>query len=280
MTECIVCNSTESSSLYHQIVRCNNCNHIYADVDMSNEALRSLYSKDYFEGNEYSNYFADKEALSRNFRLRLKRLRKYLDPVRHKHLLEIGSAFGFFLEAARNDFETVLGMDISEDAIRYVNEELHLDALCQDFLDHNFGDQTFDVVCLWDTIEHLVSPERYIRRISTLTKTGALLAFTTGDISSLNARLRKGKWRLIHPPTHMHYFSRATLQKLLEDSGFRIVYSSYCGFYRSLNNVLYNILVLRKGSQKTYDVFTKTKLTNLHFYSNLYDILYVIAKKI
>jgi 2-polyprenyl-3-methyl-5-hydroxy-6-metoxy-1,4-benzoquinol methylase len=280
MNECIVCNSTDSSSLYQEILQCKVCNHVYANVQISEEGLRSIYSKDYFEGTEYSNYLADKEALYKNFQMRLKQLRNYMDPARHRHLLEIGSAFGLFLEIAQNDFETVMGVDISEDATRYVNEQLHLTAINQEFLQYNFVDRTFDVVCLWDTIEHLISPERYLQKISSLTKAGAILALTTGDISSLNARMRKGKWRLIHPPTHVHYFSRATLKKLLENSGFQIVYSRYCGFYRSLNNVLYNILVLKKGGRKVYNVLQKTKLTNLRFYSNLYDILYVIGRRI
>ena len=49
----------------------------------------------------------------------------------------------------------------------------------------------------------------------------APLALTTGDIGSVNARLRGHKWRMIHPPTHLHYFSAETMKALLDRHGFR-----------------------------------------------------------
>ncbi len=44
--------------------------------------------------------------------LRLEVLGRFLDPARHRHLLEIGSAFGFFLKVARERFDTVRGFDL------------------------------------------------------------------------------------------------------------------------------------------------------------------------
>ena len=60
---------------------------------------------------------------------------------------------------------------------------------------------------MWDTIEHLKRPDLFVQKAAADLRPGGLIALTTGDIGSLNARLRGARWRMIHPPTHLHYFS-------------------------------------------------------------------------
>jgi len=132
---------------------------------------------------------------------------------------------------------------------------------------------------MWDTIEHLRAPNLYVEKIAQHTDQGALLAVTTADVASLNARVRGARWRMIHPPTHLHYFSSATLARLLERHGFEVIYNRYCGFYRSLGNVAYNILVLRQQKPGLFKQLERTGLTKFGFYLNLYDIMYVIARR-
>jgi hypothetical protein len=132
---------------------------------------------------------------------------------------------------------------------------------------------------MWDTIEHLRSPQLYVEKLSKHMEAGAVIAITTGDIESLNSRLRKEKWRLVHPPTHAHYFSKASMAAMLDNYGFEVVYNRYCGFYRNVESAAHNILVLRQGRQKLFDVLQRSRLVNFDLYSNLYDIMYVIARK-
>ena len=110
-------------------------------------------------------------------------------------------------------------------------------------------------------------------------KKGGLIAIITGDIDSIVAKIRGKNWRLIHPPTHVQYFSKNTLKKLLENEGFEIVYFDYPGFYRSFDNIIYNIFVLRLKLVWIYKFFKFLKITNLHIYSNTFDICYIIGKK-
>lgn len=280
MNKCIVCESSSNTTLYEGILKCKDCGYVYADLDFSDEEFSRLYDKKYFFGEEYSNYVADKKVHQKNFRLRWKVLRKFLDSCRHRNLLEIGSAYGFFLDQVRNEFATVQGIDIAQDGARYARETLNLDVLCGDFLTSDFGDRSFDVVCMWDTIEHLPQPQLFLQKIKKVTQPGALLAITTGDIDSANARAMKRKWRLIHPPTHAHYFSRKTLSELLRRNHFEVLYSRYCGFYRSIDNIAYNILVLRRHNRRLYDLIGKSGTLRLCVYLNLYDIRYVIARRI
>jgi 2-polyprenyl-3-methyl-5-hydroxy-6-metoxy-1,4-benzoquinol methylase len=278
MTHCVVCGSAARTPLYTGIVRCSSCGHVYADLQLSDEEMLELYRKNYFFGEEYSDYLRDKSILQKNFRARMQVLKRFLGKD-HKSLLEIGSAYGFFLEVAKPAFERVLGIDITEDGCHYASQTLGMPVVQDDFLAHDFGNERFDVMTMWDTIEHLREPNLYLEKLATMMPTGGLLTFTTGDIDGWNARLRKEHWRMIHPPTHVHYFSRRTLAQMLERYGFETVYSKHCGFYRSLDMVAYMILVLRQGNQKLYDALAATGLTKFDFYLNMYDIMYVIARK-
>jgi SAM-dependent methyltransferase len=279
MGKCAVCGSSSSKPFYAGILKCPDCGYVFADLHLSDKDFFELYRRDYFFGDEYSDYVAEKKALQKNFELRLKVLRDFIDPSRHKKLLEVGSAYGFFLEVAKNHFESVQGIDITEDGVRYSRESLNLDVIHADLLQHDFGKQTFDLVCMWDTIEHLREPGLYLARIAALMEKGSLIAITTGDIGSVNAWLKKDKWRLIHPPTHAHYFSRKTLGRMLDDLGFEVIYKRHCGFYRSVGNVAYNIFVSRKKWGWIYNLMLRSGLTSLDFYLNLYDIMYVVARK-
>jgi SAM-dependent methyltransferase len=279
MTNCIICNHSKSSPLYQGILQCQDCGYIYANAQISDDELLKLYKRDYFFGDEYSDYLADRRVLEKNFQKRLSVLRRYIQPEVHRNLLEIGCAYGFFLNLVKNSFSSCQGIDLNKDGTDYARDVLKLEAFQGDFLKHDYGTEIFDVVCLWDTIEHLREPHLYLEKISSHTKKGSLVAITTGDIDSFNARARKQNWRLIHPPTHLHYFSKKTIEKLLQKNGFEVVYSKHCGFYRSLENILYNIFVLRKRGKPFYNLTKKVGLNSLDFYLNMFDIMYVIARK-
>jgi SAM-dependent methyltransferase len=277
---CIVCRRGGASApLYPGILKCGACGYVYADMRLTDEELFELYNEQFFTGAEFSDYAADERFFRRNFQLRLRALKPFLDPTRHRRLLEIGSAYGFFLAEVRPHFAHVEGIDITDAGVRAARERFGLDVVQADFLAHDYGARKFDVVCLWDTIEHLRAPHEYVEKIARLTEPGALLCITTADADSFNARLRGRQWRMIHPPTHLHYFSTATLARLLDNYGFEVVYNRYCGFYRSLGNVAYNILVLRQQRPRLYRLLERTGLTKFGFYLNLYDIMYVIARR-
>ncbi len=187
-----------------------------------------------------------RKLFKKNFKSRLDVLQRFLNPFSYRKLLEIGCAYGFFLEIAKDFFDTVRGIDIAQDGVKYAHEQLKLDVIYGDFLKYNFGTERFNVVCMWDTIEHLPSPHLYIEKISKNLETGGLFALTTPDLGSLNARIKKRRWRFLKPPEHLHFFTMSSLTTLLRKYRFEIIYNSHPGVYLSLDNVIYKLLVLRK----------------------------------
>src|SRR5262245_18365609 len=238
-----------------------------------------LYGRDYFFGEEYGDYLADRKVHERNSRRRLATLEKFLDSSRRGSLFEIGCAYGFFLDLARKRFDTVAGIDVNREGTEFARGELGLDASHGEFLEKDFGGRSFDVVCLWDVMEHLGSRHRYLEEIGASAKPGSLIALTTGDVESFNARWRGGKWRLIHPPTHLFYFSRKTIGAMLEKYGYEVAWSAHSGISRSVDNILYTVSAGKGPLPAIHRALKKAGLLRWSVYLNLFDILYVIARK-
>lgn len=251
---------------------------MWADIQITNARLRALYERNYFFGEEYTDYLADIENARRNFRRRLKGLQQFLPPCPGE-LFEIGCAFGVFLDLARSKFSKVSGIDISEDAVNYARQTFGLDVMCGDLLDADLGDSQYDAVCLWDTIEHLKTPDLYLQRVADHMPPGAILGLTTGDIASLNARFRRERWRLIHPPTHLHYFSVRSITRMLERAGFDLIAVEHCGASRSLGAIADGVLRQRWGWDGIGTFLRDSAIGRIPLYVNLFDIMYVVARR-
>lgn len=257
---------------------CTICGFVTADLALSDDELRAMYGADYFHGEEYADYVAEGPDLRANFRRRLSTLLELQPPSQRGRLYEVGAAYGFFLAEARESYEHVSGIDISADAARYARDEIGVDVVADDYLSEQLPEPV-DVVCMWDTIEHLSRPREFIEKAARDLRPGGLLALTTGDIDSLNARLRGRRWRMIHPPTHLHYFSRRTLVRLLDDAGFDTLHVATAGNARSLRAIAYAILVLRMGQPRLFDIVRRLPGLQRSVTLDLRDIVYLIARR-
>jgi SAM-dependent methyltransferase len=275
---CLVCGGPYRPSRLPGLLQCRSCGFITADSQISDEELTALYDEDYFHGEEYFNYVAEEESLSLNFRDRLAVLRSLAPDWSQADLFEIGCAYGFFLKTVKPEVRNASGIDISADGVAHATGKLALNAHQGDYLAFDLG-RKVDVVTMWDTIEHLKRPDLFIAKAANDLKSGGMLAITTGDIGSLNARLRGGRWRMIHPPTHLHYFSVATLTKLLNREGFEVLHVSHPGNTRRLDSVLYIILALKIKRPDLYARLRSWPFMGLRLTINLWDIMYVVARR-
>jgi SAM-dependent methyltransferase len=247
-------------------------------MQLSDDELKALYSLNYFAGEEYLDYEMEKPALQNNFRRRLKHLRR-LHPD-GGHLMEIGCAYGYFLEVAKEHFE-VSGCDIAVEATAAAREKLGLDVVTGDFLAMDPPERPHDLVCLWDTVEHLRDPELYLAKAARELRTGGTLVLSTGDIGALLPRIQGESWRLIHPPTHLHYFSAKSITRLLSGLGFSRVEVKYDAFWRSADAVAFRLLATpqTRATAGLYRLAKKLGLLGFYFPVNTGDLMTVIAHK-
>jgi SAM-dependent methyltransferase len=272
---CLVCGESGLSAYLDILLKCPSCGFVTARMDEPSE-VRSIYEGDYFCGEEYLDYQADEAFFRENFRRRLREVRQRKAGGR---LLEIGAAYGFFLDEAKRHFD-VVGFEVNPQAVRHARDELGLNVRGDDFLETPPADlEPFDVTAMWDVIEHVPRPDLFLARIAELSKPGALLYLTTGDIGSLVARWRGRRWRMIHPPSHLHYFSRDTLSRLLANHGFRVIETKSVGVARSWHQVLYSILAMRMKMGRAYESLKRAIPATWGFTLNLFDIVQIVAEK-
>jgi SAM-dependent methyltransferase len=279
-TTCKVCGSHEGyKRVLQQLERCRACGFITYN-DFTASTLLELYNDQFFAGNEYPDYAGQQNALRRSMRRHLEQMWRY-----HPHsssLLEVGCAYGFFLDEARSHFTSVTGVDICSTPTTYSKEKLGLNVYCEDFLNLDFGNKRFDVICLWDTVEHLAAPQAHLQKARELLTNEGTLFLTTGDIGSLNARLRGSRWRQIHPPSHLHYFSRHTIRLLLERIGFSVIGIETTSYYHTAFNILASLRMRGNMAGRLASICLSLlgeKLARrLGFWINLGDIMFVAAR--
>ncbi|MBX3178373.1 MAG: class I SAM-dependent methyltransferase [Candidatus Hydrogenedentes bacterium] len=273
---CICCEGADAVPHLRGLLRCPDCTHVWADMRLSDEELRALYAENYFLGEEYLDYEKEAPALRRNFRLRLRELTARAPGGA---LWEIGSAYGNFLQEAR-EYYAVAGCDISDHAAARARDVFGQQVTCGDYLtlDIPMGQ---DVVCLWDTIEHLAAPAPYLARAAEQLRPGGVLALSTGDIGAWLARVRGEKWRLIHPPTHLHYFTARSMRTLLARLGFVEVEVRHHAFWRSADAVAYRLIghPPDRWTAGLYRLLNRAGALDFSFPVNTFDLMTVYARK-
>jgi hypothetical protein len=138
----------------------------------------------------------------------------------------------------------------------------------------------YDLVCLWDTIEHLERPIETLVKAARWLAPGGTLALTTGDAGSLLARLQGEKWRQIHPPTHLFYFTRPTLARAFAKAGLETVEIRAIGHSRSYRSMLFGLLELgRPNPSRAYRLLTAGGRLDFPVSLNLFDIVLAAARK-
>ena len=231
---CPCCEGATWESRWPGFVICRSCGMMTVETRFRAEEIDSLYGEDYFRGREYVDYFADKPAQQKTLARHLAIVRRHVPPG--GRLLEIGCAYGYFLELIAQDYPHSVGLDVSEAAVAHARSQ-GLDARRGDLLETALPG-LFDAVCLWDTLEHLLRPAETIRRAASLLRPGGYLFLSTGDFGSLLARVQGLRWRQIHPPTHLFYFTRPALRALVRRLGMGTVRFRTVRVYRRLGSAL------------------------------------------
>lgn len=275
--DCIVCNSNNWFPSSDLLVRCSNCTLVRAKDDYFSTNLSQLYGPKYFNGIDYADYQLEKTALLNNFTNRLKKILHFQDSGK---LLEIGCAYGYFLEVAQKYFKCT-GIDLNPQVTNITKKNVtNSTILTGDLLQKKLKKTSFNVVCLFDTIEHLISPEKYLKKAYSLLKPGGIIAIETGDIESTLARTQKQKWRLITPPTHLYYFSKTTLSNLVKNAGFQTLKVEYPSFHRTLYQTIFRLTKNHQTCKSLHHLLLKFRsILTLTYPLNTKDIIFLIAQK-
>lgn len=248
------------------------------------EELEGIYAPDYFKATAddpadgYADYLADAERHREAARRRLSLIGQFTpSPGR---LLDVGAAAGFFVDEAIRAGWAAAGIDIAPHVVEWGRRELGV-PLRVGGVSALEERGAFEVVTMWDYIEHSLDPAGELAKTNELLAPDGFVALSTGDLDSTAARLSRSRWHLLTPRHHNFFFSARTLGRLLERTGFEVAWLGHPGARYSLAHLAYK---LDRGARTGPTAAVARRLANsrLGRYSlpvNLFDIVTVVARK-
>lgn len=137
-------------------------------------------------------------------------------------LLDVGCSIGMFMKAARQEGFAVTGVEMNGSCAAYGRENFGLDIRASALQAVTFPDEAFDVVTLFDVLEHVPDPRGFLAEVNRVLKSGGLLVAQSPNIDSFMARLMKENWNWLTPPDHLYHFTPGAMARLFGAHGFSV----------------------------------------------------------
>ena len=211
------------------VVRCRGCGLLYINPRPSREEIGKFYPETYsWKETLEANLFLTKwvKRLEKHYRYHL--LRDEVSKVvkftgrSSGRVLDVGCGTGDRLDVFRsNGFETH-GVETSDSA-DYAKEHLNLNVSKGTLFSVRFPDRFFDIVTLYNVLEHLHDPAGACGEIKRILKDDGFLVIQVPNKHSLQYRIFKEKWAAFDVPRDLYYFGTESLKSLLRKVGFTVM---------------------------------------------------------
>ena len=207
-----------------QMVRCLGCGLLRQNPRPTLPSIEAYYPPTY---QPFSARLSDVSRWWRRLDRRygmLKRRRLIERYARGGRLLDVGSATGAFLsDLATTGRWQLTGVEPNAHAAAYAARDHHLEILQGTLADVGLAHESYDVVTMWNVLEHLHTPIDDLRRVSRLLRPGGAFIFSIPNAESLEVRLFGPRWLGWDLPRHLYIFPYAVLRRVLDDLGFTLV---------------------------------------------------------
>ncbi len=214
------------------VVHCPSCGLWYLSPRLNEAQMIAAYREaSYFEGDAgpgYSSYLAQEPTLRRTFRRLLSTMqRRGITAGPGGRLLEVGCAYGFFLDEAKPYFRYRAGTEFSEAGAAIARTRA--DAVFIGGLEAVPGgtpEERFDAIVLIHTIEHVYDPVALLKGLMEHLSPGGWIVLATPEMGRFWRPLLGRAWPFFKTPEHVAFYSARTLAALLAAAG--------CGEVQSL----------------------------------------------
>ncbi|MBK8977836.1 MAG: class I SAM-dependent methyltransferase [Planctomycetes bacterium] len=293
VTTCQLCGSDRSTLHFaeppYKVLRCDGCGLVYVTPRWSDDALREVYGEDYWRSDSpktkgYADYASEAELYLKTFRRRTRLVRRYLPTDRPARILDVGCAAGYFLRVMQDLGHDVRGVEVSEAIAGDAQASLGAERVWVGTLDSvpreqpGFEPGSFDLVSMWDVIEHVPDPQQLLRdALAMLRPTGHLL-IETQNVDSRFANVLGPKWHHYKHEEHIYHFNPHTIRMVLDQAGFDVarLTSAFGGKYVSFGFIAERAARLNRLASLALKPLAAFKRANV--YLNFRDEMVVVAK--
>lgn len=247
VTRCQLCGSDDRDLKFQdgpfRVMTCRGCGLVYVTPRLQGQALLDVYDEGYWKSRNpkqrgYADYAREAELYLKTFGKRMAMVSRHLPPK--ARILDVGCAAGYFLRVAQRAGHDVHGVELSAaiagEAVKALGaDRVHVGTLDDAVRVMNYEPRSFDLVTLWDVIEHVPDPQTLLRAIRGLIKPGGKLLLETQNVQSRWARLLGRRWHHYKHDEHLYHFDPQTIRRLLGDCGFDVQHigSAHAGKYVS-----------------------------------------------
>lgn len=201
---------------------CNTCELGILDSKKSAEELKKFYSKEYRK-NEKLTSAGDPEMLFNVYSKfqsdRLRLLAPYL--TKKTKLLEVGCSAGMFLYHAKKRVKEVVGIDFDLASAKYAAKKCGCRVYTTEIQATPLKKKYFDVICSFQTLEHVDDPEQFIRELSEYLAPGGVLAIEVPNLYDVLVYVYNlpHHQKFFYHAAHLWYFTQKSMEKLMAKVG-------------------------------------------------------------
>lgn len=233
--QCLLCKSKTSIPLFtgqdrlygypesFTLVKCDRCGLIYLISRPDGQEIDRYYPQDYVSFplaiEDEPSWF---KRIDRRYGLH-KRCREIIRRVKKPgRILDIGCATGIFLHGMQQRGWEAYGVEPSSYAAQYARSRFHLNVIEGTLDTARFEADYFDVVTLWDVLEHIPDPDQTLVEINRILKLGGWLVMSLPNPDSWESAWFSRYWAGWDIPRHFFIYSRNVIAKLLGNTGYSI----------------------------------------------------------
>ncbi|WP_298913097.1 class I SAM-dependent methyltransferase [uncultured Roseobacter sp.] len=226
---CPMCGGTEAGETpYSQppfkVKRCKSCTLNFLSPRLAAEEANRFYQSDtYFSGGDgvsgYDDYAVQEQSLRATFR-------KLLDTIEAQcatggSLLEVGCGPGYLLDEARDQFDTLSGVELSASAAKSARQRTSARIYLS--IDEIEDAPAFDCIVATHVIEHIYEPVAFVESLAKRLKPGGSVILAAPHMGSIFRRIMGRHWPSFKYPEHVSFFDEKTLPDLFRRAGLDVV---------------------------------------------------------
>jgi SAM-dependent methyltransferase len=209
----LVATTTAYGAAPADIVRCATCGHMQVEEFPAQVELEH----DYAAVSEAA-YLDEERGQRATAERALGRIERH---VAVGALCDLGCWAGFLMSEAESRGWQTVGVEPSRFAAAYAREQFGLDVKTGTLDGVELPGGHFDAAVMADLIEHVPDPGAALERVAGLLRPDGVLYLALPDAGSRVARVLGARWWSVLP-THVQYFTRASLVRLLARGGFDV----------------------------------------------------------
>jgi predicted TPR repeat methyltransferase len=218
-------------------------------------------------------YVGERDNRYRTFR----RVLAELGPPRSRRLLDVGAYCGYFVDVARQAGFEAEGAELSVWAVSQARR-LGLIVHNETVRERAASGEHYDVVTMWDVVEHLRDPRAELGAAHDLLDPGGALHLSTIDAGSRVARMMGHHWPWLMD-MHLYYFDRQNIVRLLEQAGFHVERIRRYTHFVSVDYLLSKVGTAIPGVDPVAEAVRTVSPERWRVPVNLGDNMHVVARR-